>query len=192
MAMMIERYTTESASGRYTSRDIGKKLCGELVYTDWDQIVKTTSRKTCKLLHKLEQTMAKRKAKAKKRTVSFAPSVKTWDGLCSATHNLQTLISDYWNKKPSIQLLHLLLRDRKLNELCTLHDDLQNAVHRIQRLGAGMQTPLITTGVGDKIAFTRKHLPYIASLLSATRQARDECRRVNDELCDGLQFLGMN
>merc|ERR1719198_1994896 len=164
MAMVIERYSTEPS--------FGTTFCEELQHTEWDQ---TATPAACKL----NRTTTKRRAI--KRTVSFASSAKTWDGVCSSTENLQTLVWDYWTKNSSIQLLHKLLRERKLDELCTLHDNLQKVVQRLDNLGPGMQTPLIKTGGAKDIVIGRVYRPYIARLLIFTQRGRDRCR----QLCSG-------
>jgi len=131
---------------------------------------------------KLKQTTTTRRAR---KAVSFASSAKTWDGVRSSTENLQTLVWEYWNKNSSIQLLHKLLRDRKLNELCTLHDNLQKVVQRLDNLGPDMQTPLIKTGGAKDIVLGRVHRPYIARLMTFTQRGRDRCR----QLCLGINQM---
>merc|ERR1712224_425177 len=42
----------------------------------------------------------------KKRTISFHSSVKTWDGVCTPTQNLQHLVWEFWSKGSCTHVLN--------------------------------------------------------------------------------------
>lgn len=124
------------------------------------------------------------KKKSKNLRVSFHPSAKSWDGVCTATHNLQNLVWDFWTKRSCAHVLDGLISDRKFGEICALHDGLEQAIQRIKHLDSRKCTPLSPRGGGKAIMLSLSHLPYIVRLHSATKYARDECYRLRQ--CDEL------
>lgn len=150
MAVMIENFANE--------QHFHSRLCEELD-TEW-------------------AAPAAPKPQKRKRSVSFHASVKTWDGLCAVTRNVQRLVWDFWNKSSSTDLLDELMRDRKYYQLCALYDRLGQTVQRMKQLGSGECTALCPGGGGRDISLGRCHLPYIIKLQLLTESARDKCYRM--------------
>ena len=128
---------------------------------------------------------------SKKRGVSFHSSAKTWDGVCTATQNLQHLVWEFWHKGSGLRMLDEFITQRRYNELCALCEDLRQTIERVKQLGMHKRTPLNPKGGGKSIMIGIMHLPNITRLYMMTKFARDQCQpkpkpRLNTNLLQSI------
>jgi len=112
----------------------------------------------------------------KKRNISFHSSVKTWDGVCTPTQNLQHLVWEFWSKGSCTHVLNGFIRQRRYIELCAMCKGLRETIQRIKQLGTRKSTPLTPQGGGKIIMLRVDHLPNLIRLYMKAKRARDQCR----------------
>lgn len=113
----------------------------------------------------------------------FHPSTKTHDGLSPAHANLQRLVYDYWQRKPSLVVLAALLHNRKHQDLRVLATSLQRLIVRIEQTPS--KTPLLLGGGGRGLHLSKRHLRRVSKLCSVTVKVYSECiRRCKDDKGD--------
>ena len=173
----ISPFMARQASSEETKLDLGagsysNNKCGATCTYNHQSAGTTPCVPTTK--KRIRQGFAQRSSK--KRSISFHSSVKTWDGVCTLTQNLQHLVWEFWSKGSCTHVLNGFIRQRRYIELCALCKGVRETIERIKQLGTRKSTPLTPQGGGKMIMLRVDHLPNLIRLFMMVKRARDQCR----------------
>merc|ERR1719476_741196 len=134
-------------------------------------VLKTPTRK--QTIKSCLKTPRKLKKPAKK--VRFDCSAKTWDGQRPEHALLERLVSNYWQKSPSVGVLNELMENRNTEMLLKLRGMLLKVIQRLQvpkKLGKH-RVELIPGGGKRKIRLKPSNLPRARKLLLKVYSAHE-------------------
>lgn len=127
-------------------------------------------------MKKIKSCIMNKRVSKKRKRVSFHRSTKTHDGLAPAQEHLQRLVSNYYQPKPTLDLLVQMLHHQRDGELRTLLVNLRNAIFRVAQSANG-KAPLLQKGGGSGVVLRRANLPRLKRLFHATEKVYKECLR---------------